>query len=111
LVAGERRGLAGDALLQVTVTADDVDVVVERALAGRGIRVEQATLVARRVGEADRRRQPLPERAGRDLDTVGVAVLRVAGRLRPPGAQGLQVVELEAVTAQVELHVLGEGAV
>jgi hypothetical protein len=35
----------------------------------------------------------------------------VARGLRAPGAQGLEVVELEAVAAEVELHVLGERAV
>jgi len=55
--------------------------------------------------------EALAERAGRDLDAVGVAVLGVAGRLRAPGAQRLEVVELEAVAAEVELDVLGQRAV
>ena len=37
LVAGERGGLAGHALLQVAVAGDHVDEVVERARAGRGV--------------------------------------------------------------------------
>ena len=111
LVAGERGGLAGHALLQVAVAGDDVDEVVERARAGCGVGVEQAALVARRVGEADGRREPLPERAGGDLDAVGVPVLGVAGGLGAPRAQRLQVVELEAEAAEVELHVLRQRAV
>ena len=84
LVAGERGGLAGHALLQVAVAGDDVDEVVERARAGRGVRVEQAALEARRVGEADGGGEALAERAGGDLDAVGVAVLGVAGGLASP---------------------------
>ena len=111
LVAGERRGLAGDALLQVAVAGDHVDEVVERARARGGVRVEQAALVARGVGEADRGGEALAERAGGDLDAVGVAVLGVAGGQRAPGAQRLEVLELEAVAAQVELDVLRERGV
>ena len=81
-------------------------MVVEDALAGRGLGVEQAALESGGVGEADGRGEALAERAGRDFDAVGVAKLGVAGGLRAPGAQGLQVVELETVTAEVELHVL-----
>lgn len=44
-------------------------------------------------------------------DAVRVAVLGVAGGLRAPGAQGLEVVELETVAAQVELDVLRQRAV
>ncbi len=46
LVARERGGLDGHALLQVAVGRDHVDVVVERARARRGVGVEQAALVA-----------------------------------------------------------------
>ena len=64
LVAGERRRLARDTLLQVAVAGDHVDEVVERARAGGGLRVEQAALVAGRVGEADGARRG-PGRADR----------------------------------------------
>ncbi len=111
LVPGEAGGLGADALLQVAVAGDDVDEVVERAGAGSGVRVEQAALETLGVGEADGRGDALAERAGGDLDAVGVAVLRVTGRQRAPGAQRLEVVELEAVAAEVELDVLGQRAV
>ena len=52
------------------------------------------------VGEA------LPERSRRDLDTRGVPGLGVAGRARPEGPERLEVVELEAVAAQVQHRVL-----
>ena len=55
LVAGQRPGLAGDALLQVAVARDHVDEVVERARARGSIRIEQAALVAGGVREADGR--------------------------------------------------------
>ncbi len=55
LVSGERGRLAGHALLEVAVARDDVDEVVERAGARRGIRIEEAPLVASGVGEADGR--------------------------------------------------------
>ena len=112
LVTGERGGVGGDALLRVAVagSGDDVDEVVERARALRGIRVEQPTLVPRGVGEARGGGEALSERTGRDLDAVGVAVCGVARGLRAPGAQCLQVVELEAVPAQVELDLLRERA-
>ncbi len=46
LGARQRRRLAGHSLLHVAVGGDHIDVVVERALAGRGVGVEQAALVA-----------------------------------------------------------------
>ncbi len=60
----QRRRLGGHSLLDVAVGGDHVDVVVERAVPGCGVRVEQAALVARRHRHADRRRQALA-RAGR----------------------------------------------
>ena len=111
LVAGERGGLAGHALLEVAIARDDVDVVVEGAGARGCVRVEQAALVAGGVGESDGRGESLAERPGGDLDAVGVAVLGVAGGLRTPGAQGLEVVELEAVAGEEQLDVLGQRAV
>lgn len=111
LRAGERAGLAGHALLDIAVAGDHVDVVVEGAGARGGLRVEQTALVALRVGESDGGGESLAERAGRDLDALGVAVLGVAGGERAPGAQRLEVLQLEAVAAEVELHVLGQRAV
>ena len=84
LGAGQRRGLGGDALLEVAVGGDHVDRVVERARAGRGVGVEQAALVAGAHGHADRGRQALAERPGRGLDAPGVMTLRVARRSGSP---------------------------
>lgn len=105
-MAGERGGLAGDALLQIAVARDHVDEVVERARARCGLGVEEAALVPGGVREADCRGEALAQWARGDLDALGVAVLGVTGGLRPPGAERLEVVELEPEPAQVELHVL-----
>src|SRR3712207_9392905 len=70
-----------DALLQVAVRADGVDAVVERALAGRAVRVEQSPLAAGRHRHADGVAQALAERAGGGLHTGGVPVDRKSTRL------------------------------
>jgi hypothetical protein len=111
LVARERGSLARHALLQIAVARDDIHEVVERALARGSLGVEEAALVARCIREADGRGETLSERTGRDLDAIGLAVLRVAGGLRTPGAERLEVVELESEPTEVQLHVLGEGGV
>ena len=49
--------------------------------------------------------------SGRRLDTDGVPVLGVAGRQAAPGAQRLQVGQLEAVAAQEQLQVQREARV
>ena len=104
-MAGDRRRLAADALLEVAVAAHGVDVVVERAGALGRVGVEQAALAAGGHGHADGVRDALAERAGGGLDAGGVAVLGVARGLGAPGAEGLEVVELEAEAAEEELGV------
>ena len=49
-----------DALLDITVRADDVDMVVERAGAGSGVRVQQAPHPAGVHGHPDRVADALP---------------------------------------------------
>ncbi len=111
LGAGKGRGLAGDALLHVAVGGDDVDVVVERALPGCRVGVEETALVARRHRHADRRGQTLAQRPGGDLDALGVAELRVARGLGLPGPQRLDVGELQPEAAEVQLDVQREAGV
>ncbi|KJL43250.1 hypothetical protein RR49_00209 [Microbacterium ginsengisoli] len=106
LMPGQRRRFRGHAFLQVPVTGDHVDVVIERGRARGRVRVEQAPLVAGRVREPDRGRQPLTQRARRDLHTLGVSVLRVPGRQRPPRPQRFQVRQLQPEPAQEQLHIL-----
>ncbi len=55
--------------------------------------------------------RPWPERAGRDLNALGVPELRVPGSLGSPGAQRLDVGQLQAEPAEVELQVEGQAAV
>jgi hypothetical protein len=111
LRAGQRGRLGRDTLLQVAVGRDDVHVVVEGALTGSGVRVEQAALAAGGHREADGVRDALAERAGRDLDAGRVVVLGVTRRLAAPGAQALEVVERHGVAGQVQLDVLREARV
>ncbi len=111
LHAGDCGGLGGHALLDVTVGAQRVDLVVERRVAERGVRVEEAVLAARGHRHADGVADALAERAGGGLDPGGVAVLGVTGGLAAPGAQRLEVIELEAPAAQEELDVEGQAGV
>ncbi len=111
LVTGERGRLGGDAFLQVTVGGDHPDGVVERARAGGSVGVEQAAHPALGIGEADRGRQALAQRAGGDLHALGVLVLRVARGQRAPGPQRLQVLQFQAVAGEEQLDVQGQGRV
>ena len=111
LGAGQRRRLTGHAFFDVAVGGDHVDEVVERAFTGRCVGIEQAALVARRHRHADRRGQPLPQRAGGDLHTLGVPELGVAGCLRLERPQRLDVGEFQSESTQVELDVQRQAGV
>jgi hypothetical protein len=111
LGAGDRGRLGGHALLQVAVGGEHVHEVVERAGARGRLGVEQAALAAGRHREPDGRGDALAEGAGGDLDALRVLVLGVAGGLRAPRAQRLDVLELQAEAGQVELDVLGQRGV
>ena len=105
---GQRGGLVGDALLDVAVRAERVDVVVERAGPGGGVRVEQAALAARGHGHADRVGQARAERPGGGLHAGGEPVLRVARGDAAPLPVVPEVVQGQPVTGQVELDVQGQ---
>src|SRR5699024_1189012 len=62
-------------------------------------------------GHAHRRGESRAQGARGDLDTRGVSDLWVAGRQGTPGAQRLEVIELESEPGQIELDVLGERTV
>ena len=111
LDTGDGGGLGADALLDVAVGAQGVDVVVERGGALRSLCVEQAALLAGGHRHPDRVADALAERPRGDLDAGGVAVLRVARGERTPCAQRLEVVELQPEPAEVELDVLREARV
>ena len=111
LVAGERAGLRGDALLHVAVGGEAPDRVVEGGGPRLRVGVEEAALAALGHRHAGGGGQSRPEGAGGDLDARGVVDLRVTRGQRAPGAQGLQVAELEAVAGEEELDVLSERGV
>ena len=111
LVPRQGAGLMGDAFHDVAVGGDHPDVVVERAGALCGVGVKQAPDAALRERHPNRRGEPRPERARRDLDTRGVVNLRVPRRERSPRAQGLEVRQLQAVAREVELDVLRQRGV
>ena len=108
---GQRARLAGDALFHVPVGGDHIDVVIEGAGAGRSVGVEQAALETSRHCHSDRRGQSLAEGAGGDLDAPGMSELRMPGGLGVPGAQRLDVGQLQTETPEVQLNVEGEAAV
>ena len=111
LGAGEGRGLGADALLDVTVAGQRVDLVVEDRLAGSGVGIEQSALAPGGHRHPDSVADALAEGAGGGLHPGGVAVLRVPGRLAVPGAQRLQVLQLQAPATEVELDVERQAAV
>ena len=112
LVGGKSGGFAGDAFLDVAFTADGPDLVVERGLFLRGLRVEQAALEAFAVGEADGGGKALTQRAGGHFDAWGQTVLGVArGAGVRAAAEVLEVVQSDAVAGEVQLDVLGERSV
>jgi hypothetical protein len=98
-VAGERGGLVADALHEVAVTRDHEGVVVAQLGAEAGAQPALGDRHAGAVADA------LAERAGGDLDALGVVPFGVARRLRLPLAERLEVVELQAVPGQVEHRV------
>src|SRR5690606_3256648 len=67
--------------------------------------------VALGVGKADGRGEPLTQWPRRDLNALGMTVLRVTGSLRAPLPQGFDVLELQPETTEVELDVLRERTV
>ena len=112
LVGGQGSGLAGDALLDVAFAADGPDLVVERGIFLRGLRVKQTALETLAVGKADGGGEALTQRAGGHFDARGQAVLRVArGAGGRAATEALEVVQGHAVTGEVQLDVLGEGGV
>src|SRR5699024_1837462 len=106
LGAGQRGGLGGDTLLQVTVGGDHVHPVVERGGALGGVRVEQTAHPALGERHPHGGGQSLAERSGGGLHTRGVPHLGVPRGQRAPGAQRLDVGQLQTVAGQVELDVL-----
>ena len=97
--AGQRGGLVRDPFHQVAVPADAVGVVVDHVVAGPVVHGGQVLLGDR---HAHRLGETLPQRPGRDLDPVGVAVLRMPGGPRMPLPELLEVRDRDVVAAQVQ---------
>ena len=93
-VAGQRRRLVADALLEVAVAADDEGVVVAQLGPEAGPQQPLGHPHAHAVGEA------LAEGAGRDLDPGGPVALGVARGAAAPLAELLEVVEGEPVAGR-----------
>ena len=108
LVAGERGGLAADALHHVAVAGEDVGEVVHDV---RAIAVERRAEEALGDGHADGVGEALAEGPGGRLDAGRVPVLGVTGRPAAPLAERAQVVEAEVVARQMEQGVEQHAAV
>src|SRR5699024_8791379 len=104
-------GRTGPAFLEVAVGGERDDRVVERRGAGRSLGVEQSAFPAGRHGHAHRRGESRAQGPRGALDTGGVPDLWVAGSQGTPGAQRLEVIELEPEPGQIELNVLRERTV
>ncbi len=111
LVASKRGRFARHTLLDIAVARDDIGEVVKGRLALWGVWVEQSSFEALGIGEARRGGEALAEGSCRDFHTGGVPVFRVSRGEGTPGAKGLQIIQLQATAAQIQLHVLGERGV
>ncbi len=98
-VAGERRRLVADALLEVAVARDDERVVAD------DVGAESSPQVALRDAHADAVREALTQRTGGDLDAGCLEALGMAGGLAAPLAELLQVLDLEPVAGEAEHRV------
>ncbi len=101
-VAGQGRRLAGDALHQVAVAREHPGPVVDQLVARP---VEPLREEPLRHGHPDGITEPLSQRAGRGLDAGRVPALGVSGRFRAPLPEGLQLLEREVVSGEVEQRV------
>ena len=96
---GERRRFARHALHQVAVADDGPAAVIDWRVACAVVARRQMRLGDR---HADRIRQALAERAGRDFDALGVAALGMAGCLAAPLAEAAQIVQRQLIAGQVQ---------
>ncbi len=89
-VAGQTGGLAGDALHQIPVPADGVDVMVHHVEAGAVVALGQPALGH---GHAHARGEALAQRTRGGLDAGGVAIFGMARGLAPPLAEVFQLLQ------------------
>ena len=101
-MAGQRAGLAGDALHHAAVAGERVGVVVDDRMFGG---VELRREIPFRHRQAHGIGDPLAERSGRGLDAGHLPVFGVAGRPGAELAKILEVVERCPVTGQKEQRI------
>ncbi len=101
-MAGERRDLGCDPFLEVAVRADDERPVVDHEVARPVELGGQAALGDR---HPDRVGHPLAKRSSGRLDAGRQAVLGMAGRLRAPLAEPLELLERQVIAGEVEERV------
>ena len=106
--SGERGGLVRDAFHQVAVAAENVGVVVDDVV---GVAVVDGGEVLLCRGDADGHGEALTEWAGGDFDAWGLAVLGVAGGVRAPLAELLQLSHGQVVAGEVQRTVEQRGGV
>ena len=97
--SGERGGLVRDAFHQVAVAAEDVGVVVDDVV---GVAVVDGGEMLLCGGDADGHAEALAERAGGDFDAGGLAVLGMAGRVRAPLAELLELRHRQVVAGEMQ---------
>ncbi len=107
-VSREGRSLVGDALHEVAVATDEPCIVVDDRVS---LAIECCREMCLRHGHADRVPDALSERARCRLHTGCEVQLRMSRRPAAPLAELLQVVEREAVAAEVETTVQQHGRV
>src|SRR5438477_7952855 len=96
-MAGHRSRLAADAFHHAAVTAQREDIVIEQP---KILSVEVARQPVGRDRHPDAGRNPLPQRAGRRLDTGGPMIFRVTRALAVELAEPLQIVERDGRRAE-----------
>ena len=101
-MAGERAGLVRDAFHEVAIATDEVRVVIDD---GVPIAIERRLQMRLRHRETDGISYPLPKRTGRRLDAGRMAVFRMTRRATFPLPELLEILEREAVTAEVQTAV------
>ncbi len=106
-VAGQTGGLAGNALHQIPVPTDGVDVMVHHVEAGAVVALGQPALGH---SHAHARGKTLAQRTGRGLDARSVAIFRMARCLAPPLAEVFQLFQRQVVAGEVEQAVEQHGA-
>ena len=101
-VSCQGTGFIGDTLLQVTITAEAVDLVVYE-LTGFGVYLIGSKSFCH--GKSDGIGDPLSQRTCRNLDTRSMSVFGVSGRFGVELAKILQIIQADIVAPEVKQRV------